>query len=82
MLDKLVHFHCKPVFILHWYQSQYDALCALVCFFFFEKNREKMNINFFSYFMSVFLCKFGMDGKILSRPFQCIIVFRIFEVTI
>ena len=39
-------------------------------FVFKKKNKEKMNIILFYFFMSDFLCKFGMDGKILSRPFQ------------
>ena len=53
--------------------------------FFFEKKKKKRENehNFFSLFLCVFfLCKFGMDGKILSRIFQCIIFFVIFEVLV
>ena len=35
-----------------------------------KKQRENKHNFFFVFFVSDFLCKFGMDGKILSRPFQ------------
>ena len=50
-------------------------VCVCVFFFFLKNTKEKMNINFlFSFFCVCFLCKFGMDGKVLSRPFQRIYV--------
>ena len=52
-------------------------------FVFLKKKKEKININFFFvFFVSDFLCKFGMDGKILSRPFQRFFFFVIFGVLV